>query len=157
VEVVFGVDADRVMGGRFDVDGDVVLEETELLEALCSLQRAGGKGGKAVEGSFAVGVEAKVLPVAGASGVSIIGDGGAGEVKCSAIECGDDFYGVRVGDIRGSTGNLEGGYVDSGVAEGAEKAGKVLGAEQGLVALDVDVNIRRMELGDGMDAVRTAR
>ena len=38
VEVLLGVDADGVMGGGDDVDGDIVLEKAELLEALGPLE-----------------------------------------------------------------------------------------------------------------------
>src|SRR5271170_6799683 len=42
VEVFFGVDADGVEFGGLDVDGDVVFEEAELLEALGLFEEAGG-------------------------------------------------------------------------------------------------------------------
>jgi len=42
VEVFFSVDADGVEFGGLDVDGDVVFEEAELLEALGLLKKAGG-------------------------------------------------------------------------------------------------------------------
>ena len=56
VEIFFGVDADGVEVGGFDVDVDAVFEEAELLEALGLFEGAGGEGGEALEGGFAVGV-----------------------------------------------------------------------------------------------------
>ena len=47
-----------------------------------------------------------MFPVGGAgvvAGVTIIGDGGAGEVERAAVGGGDYFYGVGVGDVGGST------------------------------------------------------
>ncbi len=63
MEVFFGVDAYGVEVGGFDVDVDAVFEEAELFEALGVFEGAGGEGGEALEGGFAVGVEADVLPV----------------------------------------------------------------------------------------------
>jgi hypothetical protein len=40
VEIFFGVDADGVEGGGFDVDVDVVFEEAELFEAFGLLKDA---------------------------------------------------------------------------------------------------------------------
>ena len=52
--------------------------------------------------------------------------------------------------------DLEGGDVDVGVREGREQSGEVLGLEQRLVALDVDVDLGGDALGDGVDAVGAA-
>ena len=41
-EVFFGVYADGVEGGGFDVDGDLVFEEAELFEAFGVFERAVG-------------------------------------------------------------------------------------------------------------------
>ena len=49
-EVFFGVDADGVEGGGFDVEGDAVFEEAELFEAFGLFEGAGGQGGEALEG-----------------------------------------------------------------------------------------------------------
>jgi hypothetical protein len=62
-EVGFGVDADGVVVGGGDVDGDVVFEEAELFEALGLFEEAGREGGEEVEG--------------GAGGVGGGGGGGA--------------------------------------------------------------------------------
>ena len=62
-EVFFGVYAYGVEVGGFYVDADAVFEEAELFEALGVFEGAGGQGGEALEGGFAVGVEADVLPV----------------------------------------------------------------------------------------------
>ena len=119
LEVIFGVDADGVEVGGFDVQADAVFEIAELFEPLGLLEFTGGQGGEAVESSFAIGVEADVLPVAGAGGVAVVRDGGAGEVEGAAVCGGDDFYGVGIGDIVWGAADLEGGDVDVGVAEGA--------------------------------------
>ena len=99
MEVFFGVDADGVEVGGFDVDVDVVFEEAELFEALGLFEGAGGQGGEALERGFAVGVEADVLPVLRRvrSGIAVVGDGGAGEVEGAAVGGGDYFDGVWVG------------------------------------------------------------
>jgi len=99
LEVFFGVYAYGVVVGGFDVDVDVVFEETELFEALGMFERAGGEGGEALEGGFAVGVEAEVLPVLRAGSVAVVRDGGAGEVEGSAVGGGDNFYGVGIVDV----------------------------------------------------------
>ena len=62
-EVGLGIDADGVEVGGLDIDGEAVLEEAELFEALGALEPASGQGGEAVEGGFAISVEADVLPV----------------------------------------------------------------------------------------------
>ncbi len=85
MEVFFGVDADGVEVGGLDVDGDAVFEEAELFEALGVFERAVGQGGEALEGGFAVGVEADVLPVLRLCLVAIVWDGGAGEVEGAAV------------------------------------------------------------------------
>ena len=84
------------------MDGDSVFEEAELFEALGLFEEAVGQGGEAVEGGFAVGVEADVLPVGRCRVVAVVGDGGAGEVEGAAVGGGDDFDGVGVGDVFGS-------------------------------------------------------
>jgi hypothetical protein len=160
VEVLFGIDADGVVLGGGDVEGEAVFEEAELLETLGALEGAGRELGEAVEGGAAIGVEADVLPVLGmglvASFVPIVGDGGAREVKGAAVGGGDDLDRVGIGDVLFRAGDLEGRDVDVGVLEGCEQGGEVLGLEQGLVALDVDVDLGGEALGDGVDAVGAA-
>ena len=115
MEVFFGVDADGVEVGGFDVDVDAVFEEAELFEALGLFEGAGGESGEAVEGGFAVGVEADVLPVLRCGvvfGIAVVGDGGAGEVEGAAVGGGDYFYGVWVGDVFGGAEDFEGGDFD---------------------------------------------
>jgi hypothetical protein len=159
MEVFFGVDADGVEVGGLDVDVDVVFEEAELLEALGLFEGAGGKGGEALEGRFAVGVEADVLPVLWGvvdTGISVVGDGGAGEVEGAAVGGGDYFDRVWVGDVFLGAEDFEGGDLDVRLREGAEERGEVLGFEEGLVALDVDVDVGWDLLRDGVDAVGAA-
>jgi hypothetical protein len=62
-EVFFGVDADGVVWGFGDVEGDAVFEQAELLQALGLFERAGSERGEAGQRRLAVGVEAEVLPV----------------------------------------------------------------------------------------------
>ena len=98
-----------------------------------------------------------MFPVLSGSGVvAVVGDGGAGEVEGSAVGGGDDFDGVGVRYVGGGAGDLEGGDVDVGVAEGAQEGGDVVGAEEGFVALDVDVDVGWMGERDGVDAVGAA-
>ena len=92
----------------------------------------------------------------GCRGVAVVGDGGAGEVEGAAVGGGDYFYGVGVGDVGGGAADFEGGDFDVGVGEGAEEGGEVFGLEEGLVALDVDVDVGVDLLGDGVDAVGAA-
>lgn len=155
-EVFFGVDAYGVVVGGFDVDVDVVFEEAELFEALDLFECADGQGGEAVEGGFAVGVEADVLPVIRVGVVAVVGDGGAGEVEGATVGSGDYFYGVGVGDVAGGAADFEGGDFDLGVGEGAEEGGDVFGFEEGFVALDVDVDVGVDVLGDCVDTVGAA-
>jgi len=159
VEIFFGVDAYGVEGGGFDVDVDVVFEEAELFEAFGLFEGAGGQGGEALECGFAVRVEAYVFPVL-RSGVvlrvSVVWDGGAGEVEGSAVGGGDYFDGVWVGYVFGSAEDFEGGDFDVRLREGSEEGGEVLGFEEGFVALDVDVDVGVNLLGYGVDAVGAA-
>ncbi len=106
LKVVFGVDADGVDRGGFDVHGDVVFKEAELFEAFGLLEGAGGKGGEATEGVGRVGVQADVLPELGVGMVRIAvkGDGGAGEVEGAAVGGSDDFDGVGIVDVLGGAG-----------------------------------------------------
>jgi hypothetical protein len=159
VEVLFGVDADGVEVGGFDVDVDAVFEEAELLEALGLFEGAGGKGGEALECGFAVGVQAYVFPVLRRGvmlGASVVGDGGAGEVEGSSVGGGDYFDCVWVGDVLGSAEDFERGDFDVRLCKGAEEGSEMFGFEEGLVALDVDVDVGRNLLRDGMDAVGAA-
>src|SRR5947208_34072 len=151
VEVFFGVNTDGVECGGLDVDVDAVFEEAELFEALRLFEGAGRQGGEALEGGFAVGVEADVLPVLWCGivlGVTVVGDWGAGEVEGAAVGCGDYFDGVGIGDVLGGTEDLEGGDFDVRLCEGAEEGGEVFGFEEGFVALDIDVDVGGDLLGD---------
>jgi hypothetical protein len=156
VEVFFSVDADGVVLGGGDVEAEAVFEETELLEALGTFEGAGGELGEAVECVAAVGVEADVLPILRVGAVAVVWDGGAGEVEGTAVGSGDDLDRVGIGDVLGGAEDLERGDVDVRVGERGQKGGKVLRLEQGLVALDVDVDLGRNALGDGVDAVGAA-
>ena len=141
VEVFFGVDAYGVVRGGFDVDVDVVFEEAELFEALGLFESAWGQGGESVEGGFAVGVEAYVLPVLRRDVIAVIGDGGAREVEGSAVSGGDYFYCIWVVNVLRGAEDFQGGDFDLRFCEGFEECGEVLGLEEGLVALDVDVDV----------------
>jgi len=222
-EVGLGVDADGVVAGGFDVDGDVVLEEAELFEALGAFEEAGREGGEEIEGGSAVGVEPDVLPVGGGLDnsrsfaalrmtiliyrrsfdcalraalrmtiliyrrsfaalrmtiliyrrsfdfalraalrmtihilIAIEGDGGAGEVEGAAVGGADNFDGVWVGDVLGGAADFEGADVDMCLRERTEERSDVIGTKERLVALDVDVDVRVIELGDGVKAVSAA-
>jgi hypothetical protein len=162
VEVFFGVDADGVEVGGFDVNGDAVFEEAQLFQALGMFESAGGQGGEALEGGLAVPVEADVLPVwrrgaiANIASIAVVRDGGAGEVEGPAIGGGDDFDGVWVGDVLFRAEDFEGRDLDVGMSEGAEERGEMLGLKQGFVALDVDVDVRVDLLRYGVDAIGAA-
>jgi len=112
----------------------------------------GFERGEAFEGGFAVGVEAEVFEDLCGAG----GDGGSGEVEGAAVEGGDDFDGVGVGEVFGAAGDFEGGDVDVGHGEGREDGGDVIGVEEGFVALDVDVDVGVDGAGHGEEAVGAA-
>jgi len=84
------------------------------------------------------------------------GDGGSGEVEGAAVEGGDDFDSVGVGDVFGAAGDFEGCDVYMGHGEGCEDGGDVIGMEEGFVALDVDVDRGIDGAGDGEEAVGAA-
>jgi len=117
------------------------------------LQGAVGECGKALKGRLAVAVQANVFPVLCGTAVAIVGDCGSGEVESAAVGGGDDFYGIWVMDVGRDAGDLERGHFDVRFGEGAEQGGEVFGFEEGLIALDVDVDFGVDELGDGVDAV----
>jgi len=84
-EVFFGIDADGVVRGGGDVDGDAVFEEAQLFEALGELERAGWERVEAAQGVGAVGVEAEMLPDGDAGVVAVVRDGRAGEVERAVV------------------------------------------------------------------------
>lgn len=163
--VGLGVDAYGVEINGFDVQGEAVFEQAQLLEAFGLFQRTGFEGSEAQEGRAAVGVEAQVLPVggftvgevAGEIGVPIVGDGGPAEVERAAVGGVDDLYGVGVGDVFGCADGFDGGAFDLGTAgEGAEERVNVLGLQERFVSLDVDVDVCLALEGDGAHAVGAA-
>ena len=97
-----------------------------------------------------------MFPVLGRVAVTVVRDGGAGEVEGAAVGGGDYLYGVGVGDVFGGAEDFEGGDFDVVVSERAEEGGEVLGFEERFVALDVDVDIGMDLTGDGVDAVGAA-
>jgi hypothetical protein len=154
LEIFFGIDADGVAGGGGDVDGDPVVEETELFEALDTFEPGGRERGEAIKGGFAVSVDAEMLAIAGEAGVfAVVRDGGAGEVESAVIAGGDDFNGVGIEDVGNGTMDGEGGDLDFGALEELQHRCEVIGSEEGLVALDVDVDVGGDGLGYGVDAV----
>ena len=156
-EVFFGVDADGVRRGWGYVDIDAVVEEAELLEAFDLFEPGGREGGEFFEGGFAVGVDAEVFAIACEAGViAIEGDGGTGEVEGSAVAGGDDFDCAGVVDIVRRAADGEGGDLDFGAGEQVQHRGEVVWGEEGLVALDVDIDVGGDGLGDGPDAVSAA-
>jgi hypothetical protein len=159
-KVVFGVDADGVVLGLGDVEGDIVFEEAKLFEALDLFELAGRQGRETLQGCAAVGIETEVLPVDGAGWLAILlaveGDGRAREVEGAAIGGGDHFDGVGVGDVFGCAADFEGGHLHVRCGEGREQRGDVSGLNEGLVALDVEVNFGGDLLRDSEEAVGTA-
>ncbi len=111
---------------------------------------------EAGERSGAVGVDAEMLPDGRVDSVAIVGQGGAREVEGSAIERGDYLYGVGVIDVVRGAEDFEGSDGGCGGGEGGEERCEVLGAEERFVALDVDVDVCGVLLGDGVDAVGAA-
>jgi hypothetical protein len=97
-----------------------------------------------------------VLPVGWRCVVAVEWDSGAGEIEGAAVDGGDDFYSVGVGDIFRSTTNFERGYVDVCLRERAYKGDDVFGSEQRFVTLNIDVDIGVVELRDGVKAVGSA-
>ena len=60
-----------------------------------------------------------MFPVVGSGVVTVVRDGGAGEVEGAAVGGGDYFYGVGIGDVSGGATDFEGGDFNFGVREGA--------------------------------------
>ena len=136
------------------MDGDAVFEEAELFEALGVFKRAVGEGGELREGGGGVGVEADVFPVLNfLGGVAVERDGGAGEVEGTAGCVRNYFYGVGVVDVGRSAERFNSGDLHASGGEGFQECGDVFWAEEGLVALDVDVDICGNFLGDCVEAV----
>lgn len=139
------------------MDGDAVVEEAELLKALDALDPRRRKSGEGVESGFAIGVDAEMFAIAGeAGGIAVVGDGGAGEVEGAVVGGGDDLDGVGIGDVVGRTADGKGGYLDIGAVKELEERGEMLGREERLVALDVDVDVGGDGLSDGVDAIGAA-
>ncbi len=100
-----------------------------------------------------------MLEVVGVRGVAVIRDGGAGEVEGAAVAGGDNFDGIWVGDVFRAAVDFEGGGVNVILSEGHEQSVDVVWAQEGLVALDVDVDVEAAVggvLGDGVKAVGAA-
>src|SRR5271170_2259836 len=80
--VFLGVHTDGVVGCRLDVNVDAVFEKAKLLQPLGGLERARGQCWKAIEGGFAISVEAEMLAVGHLAGlVAVERDGRPREVK----------------------------------------------------------------------------
>ena len=127
-----------------------------MFEALGEFEAADGQGGEALERRFAVCVEADVLPVLRRTIIAVVGDGRAGEVKGAAVGGGDNFDGVRVGDIFGAAEYFQSGDFDVELRERTQERGEVFGFEEGLVALDVDVDLGGDLLRYGVGAIGAA-
>jgi len=97
-----------------------------------------------------------MLPVLRRDAIAVVWDSGSGEVEGAAVGSGDYFYGVGVGDVFGRAEDFEGGDFHVLLGEGAQEGGEVLSFEEGLVALDVDVDVGVVVAGDGVDAVGAA-
>lgn len=157
VEVVDGVDADGVAVGLGYVDIDSIFKQAELFEALDLFEGRGGELREGGDGFRAIGVEAEVLAIGGEAGaVTVKGDGGAGEVEGAAVGGGDDLDGVGVGEVVGGAGDGDGGDLDFRAGEEGEHGCEVVGGEERLVALDVDVDVGFALAGDFVDAVGAA-
>jgi len=129
-----------------------------LFEALDLFEPGGWEGGEFLERGFAVGVDAEVLAIAGeACIVAVVGDGGAGEVESAIVRGSDDFDGVGIVDVGGGAADCQRGNLDFGTFEEVQHRREVVGGEEGLVALDIDVDVGGDGLGDGPDAVGAAR
>jgi hypothetical protein len=155
-EVFFGVDADGVVRGGGDMQGDAVFKETQLFEALGQFEWAGRERVEAAQGVGPVGVEAEVFPDVRGSAVAVVGDCRAGEVKRAPIERGDDLHGVGIVQIGGGAANLQRGDVDRRIFKWLEQRREMLGPQQRFVSLDVDVDVRGAGERDGVDAVGAA-
>ena len=157
-KVGFRVHADGVEVGGLNVERYAVLQITQLLQTLGVLQHAGGQGREEIERGLAIGVQADVFPVGGRGigRVAVIRDGGAGEVERAPVGGGDNFYGVGVGDVFRSAGDLDRGDIDVREREGPEQCGDVVRAQQGFIALDVDVDVGVVGLRDRVQAIGAA-
>ena len=89
-------------------------------------------------------------------GIPVVGSCGSRKVQGPAVGGRDHFYCVWVADVFGSAEDFEGGDFDMGFCEGFEECGEMFGFEERFVTLDVDVDIGRDQLGDGVNAVSAA-
>ena len=91
-------------------DGHAILEEAQLVQLLCELERGLRQGMKQRERRPRVSVNPQVLVVLNPSlGITVVGDGVAGEVKRTTGAVGDDFDVVRIPRRHRVHGDLEGG------------------------------------------------
>ena len=133
-----------------------MFEEAELFQTLADLKRTGCERMETSQGQGAIGVEAEVFPDRGALMIAIVGDGGSGEVECAAVRGSYDLDGVWIGEVLRCAKDLEGRDLNVLGGKRAEEGSEVVGAEERFVTLDIDIDLRGVELGDGVDTIRAA-
>src|SRR6202022_1957680 len=74
----------------------------------------------------------------------------------AAIGGGYDLDGVGIRNVLGRAEDFEGGHVDAWLCERSEQCCDMFGAEERLVALDIDVDFGVDELGNGVNSIRSA-
>src|SRR5271165_4342465 len=95
---------------------------------------------------FAIGDAANV--------VAVVGESGAGEIESASIGGADHLDSVGIVDLIGRAARGKGSNFHFRSRHGLKQGVEMLGPEQGLVALDIDVDIGGNGLGNRMDAIR---
>src|SRR3989442_1102778 len=90
-QVFFGVDADRRLLGLDGDDGDVRLEEAQLLEPFGPLERRGRQAMELLERDLAIRVEPDVLVAGDADAIAVVGDRVLREVERAVVGVADDL------------------------------------------------------------------
>lgn len=109
-------------------------EQAQLLQAFGDFEWVWGKRGEPIQCGAAVGVEAQMLAVGDvAHAVSVIWDGGAGEVKSPAVFGEHDLDGIRIGDLFPGAGRPERAYlrIDARAGKGARSEAMCAGRSMG--------------------------
>ena len=119
--------------------------------------------GKSLERFTAESVQAQVLEREDSKpcAVAVPRDGSAGKVQGASIAGAHHLDRVGRVELRGRArggegGNLAGVAPGLGGEHGREQRVEVFGAQQGLVALEINVDVRGNGLGDGVDTVGAA-
>ena len=139
-------------------DADAVLEKAQLLEPLGLLERRGRQAVERVQRGLAVGVEADVLVAHGPAPVAVERDPVLREIERAAAGAEHDLVDLpRVDLVRRGPDAQRADQRVGRRAERLDQARHVIGRDERLVALDVDVHVGGPALRDLPDAVGPGR